>query len=781
MQQEPTCIISRTNKSVKEVGDVKKIPRSLVVLILVFSMAFPSVASMAASGDFPDVPKDHWAAARIVRMAQAGIITGFPDGTFRPSAQVTREEIVTMLVRAMRKEPTVSAIQTFSDVTSSRWSAGNIETAVAEGWVKGYPDGTFKPSNPITRSEMAVMVVRVLGKESEASKITEPCLMANDEEDVPSWAVGAMTFGYRAGFQFMTYREGRLAAPQANAARAEAAFALHQLRFPVGYGIQMTTRRDMDPTGFSALFTQLGATATAYAYMNEPFMGIAFKDDGSPVYYPRILKKVPSIENGLWKMLPGNKMEITYPMRSNLYWHDGEPLTAYDVEFSYKAFMNPNVPIISRAAYEKIEKLEVIDNHTFKITWKALYPHAALINHAVGGYAGIVSLPKHVFEEKYNQAVAKNTPDGWKEFQDYVANNPVLAGAFRLKDYKPGQQVVFEANPYYYMGKPNISTLVMKIIPDTSTFQAMIMNGQIDFVGVYMDVALNIEAQKLPGVSVEYSPSQDSVLYVGANYNDPADLSKPHPILSDIEFRKAMLHAIDREALNQVVFGGKHAVAHTWLASPRHPLYSMNGVTTYPYDPAKAKQILASRGWKAGSDGILVKDGLRASIKNVTPANSVPHEQAQMMIRDYLRQVGIEYVPNNMPWSTFSANYRRYRKFDTMMGDWGWNIFSEGDGFYLSSLTPSEANGWAGLNYYGWNNTENDKVINEVAVTIDPATRRRVNERHLQIFAEDLPILPLLVYMNATVYKSRVNEFNVPGLDPGSFENSFRWYFESGE
>ncbi len=760
---------------------MKKIPRSFVVLVLVFSLVFPSLTLTAPSGDFPDVPTDHWAAPRIRRMAQAGVITGFPDGTFRLDAQVTREEIVTMLVRATGRQPIVSSTAVFSDVSPSRWSAGNIERAVAEGWVKGYPDGTFKPTNPVTRSEMAVMVVRLLGRENEATKITEPCLMANDEEDVPSWATGAMTFGYRAGFQFMTYREGRLATPKANATRAEAAYALHQVRFPVGYGMQMTTRRDMDPTGFSALFTQLGGTATAYAYMNEPFMGIAFKDDGSPVYYPRILKTVPTIENGLWEMLPGNKMEITYPMRSNLFWHDGEPLTADDVEFAYKVFMNPKVPIVSKAPYEKIEKLEVLNEHTFRITWKELYPHAGLINPSVGGYAGVVSLPKHKFEDKYNLAVSKNTPDGWKEFQDYVANNPVLAGAFRLKDYKPGQQVVFEANPYYYMGKPNISTLVMKIIPDTSTFQAMIMNGQIDFVGVYMDVALNIEAQKTPGLSVAYSPSQDSVLYIGANYNDPADLSKPHPILADIEFRKAMLHAIDREAINQVVFGGKHEVAHTWLASPRHPLYSMSGVTTYAYDPAKAKQILASRGWKAGSDGILVKDGLRASIKNVTPANSVPHEQAQMMIRDYLKVVGIEYVPDNMPWSTFSANYRRYRKFDTMMGDWGWGIFSEGDGYFLSNLTPSDANAWGGLNYYGWTNAENDAAINEVALTIEPAARRKANERHLQLFSEELPILPLLVYMNANVYKSRMCEYSVPGLDPGSFENSFRWYFESGE
>jgi peptide/nickel transport system substrate-binding protein len=304
------------------------------------------------------------------------------------------------------------------------------------------------------------------------------------------------------------------------------------------------------------------------------------------------------------------------------------------------------------------------------------------------------------------------------------------------------------------------------------------MNGQIDFVGVYMDVALTLEAQNIPGLSVAYSPSQNSVLYIGGNYNDPNDLSKPHPVLGSKEVRKAIMHAIDRDALNYVVFGGKHQLAHTWIASPRHPLYSMEGVITYDYNPTKAKQILADAGWKAGSDGILVKDGVRAVIENVSPANSAPHEQAQMMIRDYLRAVGIEYKPNNMPWSTFSANFRRYRKFDTMMGDWGWNVFSEADGFFTSELIPSDGNAWAGLNYYGWSNAESDRLVRLAATETDPAKRKEYYKRHLQIFSDELPIMPLLVYMNATVYKSKMMEFNVPGLDPGSFENSFRWYFE---
>ncbi len=754
---------------------MRKVFRRIAALLVIALVMVPSVA-MASK--FPDVADTHWANARIARMAEAGVITGFPDGTFRPEATVTREELVTMLVRVTGSTPLTRSTSSFSDVATSRWSAGNIERAVERGWVLGYPDGTFKPANPVTRAELAVMVTRALGLTSEAAKILEPCLMANDEEDVPSWAIGAMTLGYRAGLQFLTYRQGRLAAPKSNATRAEAAFALHQIKFPVTTGQQMVTRRDMDPTGFSALFTQLGATATAYAYMNEPFAGIAFNNDGTPAFYPRVLKKLPTVENGLWKMLPNNKMEITYPLRSNIYWHDGVRLTAHDVKFAYEVFMNKNVPIISRAAYEKIEKVEVVDDFTFKITWKELYPHAWLINHSVGGYAGIISLPKHKFEAKYKDALAKDTTEGWKEFQEYVANNPVLAGAFRLKSYMPGQEVVFEANPYYYMGKPNIETLVMKIIPDTATFTAMIMNGQIDFVGVYMDVALTLEAQNIPGLSVAYSPSQNSVLYIGGNYNDPNDLSKPHPVLGSKEVRKAIMHAIDRDALNYVVFGGKHQLAHTWIASPRHPLYSMEGVITYDYNPTKAKQILADAGWKAGSDGILVKDGVRAVIENVSPANSAPHEQAQMMIRDYLRAVGIEYKPNNMPWSTFSANFRRYRKFDTMMGDWGWNVFSEADGFFTSELIPSDGNAWAGLNYYGWSNAESDRLVRLAATETDPAKRKEYYKRHLQIFSDELPIMPLLVYMNATVYKSKMMEFNVPGLDPGSFENSFRWYFE---
>jgi len=755
-------------------GKQVKKARFALALLLAVVMVLGCVPVAFAKGSFSDVADDHWAAQRISRMVDDGIIKGYDDGTFRPEEVVTREEFAALVVRALGLTLVNPAAPTFSDVPKTAWSYMEVETAAKQGYIKGYGGGLFGPQDLIKRADLALMLIRVLGLEGEAGSISSPCVLANDEVQIPDYAIGAMTLAYRAGVQLLTYRWGRLCAPNASATRAEAAYAIYGTKYrPTA--TQITFRRDMDPTGFCALFTQLGATATSYGYMVEPFVGMDLGADGSPVFYPRLIKRIPSVENGLWKMLSGGRMELTYELRENLYWNDGIPVTTADVEFALKAFMNTKVPILNRAPYEKIEKLEIVDPHVFKITWKEPYPYAWLINNSVQGYCGLVSLPKHFFETAYDQAVK----DGdWVKFQDYVSTNPVLPGPYRLKEYKPGQEVVFEPNPYYYMGAPNASKLVMKIVPDSASFMAMILNGSIDYGGIYMDLALQLDRQKPSGLALAYSMSQNSVLYIGGNYNDPKDLSKPHPVLADPKVRQAFLYAIDRDTINQVVFGGKHQVADAWIASPRHPLYTAGAAIHYEYDPAKANALLDELGWEMGSDGVRVKDGVRLSVENVTPAGSTGLEQVQMMVRDYLKQVGIEYKPNNMPWSAFSANFRRYRKFDTMMGDWGWNIFSEADAYYYSSVIPSEANSWGGLNYYGWQNAESDELVREASVTVDPAKRKELYAEHLRIFSEDLPIMPLLVYQNATFYREKLAEFKMPGFEPGTTENAYRWYKE---
>lgn len=112
---------------------------------------------------FNDIPAGHWATAEIAEAVSMGIIQGYPDGSFRPNGDVTRAEFATMLMRGIPVLPSTAPL-TFTDSdTIGSWAVGHVQQAVARGIIQGYPDGTFRPNANITRAEMITMVVRAAG------------------------------------------------------------------------------------------------------------------------------------------------------------------------------------------------------------------------------------------------------------------------------------------------------------------------------------------------------------------------------------------------------------------------------------------------------------------------------------------------------------------------------------------------------------------------------------------------------------------------------------------
>ncbi|WP_162341401.1 S-layer homology domain-containing protein [Paenibacillus paridis] len=183
----------------------------------------PQVKLTVSLGGTPIILKDiagHWAKAAIERGVTLGFINGYSDGTFRPNAQVTRAEFATMLVRALELK-TNSGVITFKDAGSiPKWAESYVATAAAAGIVAGYEDQTFRPSKPINRSEIAVMVARALKWPADS---TEKSTFA-DREQIPAWAEPAVAMAAQAGV--MKGRGANLFVPAANATRAEAATLL---------------------------------------------------------------------------------------------------------------------------------------------------------------------------------------------------------------------------------------------------------------------------------------------------------------------------------------------------------------------------------------------------------------------------------------------------------------------------------------------------------------------------------------------------------------------------
>jgi len=168
---------------------------------------------------YSDVPDSYWAAGVIKELCEKGILNGYPDGTFRPRNDITRAEFAKIMVVALGLAEENPATPTFSDVAPGDWYYGVVEAAAKAGLVKGYGNGLFKPNAKISRQEIAAILVRALGKQDEAAANANTMTSFKDDNDIASWARGSVVVAFNEGL-IKGYPNGTFG-PKKNAIRAE--------------------------------------------------------------------------------------------------------------------------------------------------------------------------------------------------------------------------------------------------------------------------------------------------------------------------------------------------------------------------------------------------------------------------------------------------------------------------------------------------------------------------------------------------------------------------------
>ncbi|MFC1540680.1 S-layer homology domain-containing protein [Candidatus Margulisiibacteriota bacterium] len=168
---------------------------------------------------FKDVPPGYWAKLPIEQLATLGIISGYPDGTFRPDGSITRAELVTLLMRTKSPVTGSGPPVGFNDVAASHWAAKYIAAAARDNVVGGYPDGTFRPGNAVTRAEVMAIIVRF-------AKLPGSTVAEVPFADVPGryWAIKDISLAKEAGY--LDYIRGANFSPKSQATRAEVAYIL---------------------------------------------------------------------------------------------------------------------------------------------------------------------------------------------------------------------------------------------------------------------------------------------------------------------------------------------------------------------------------------------------------------------------------------------------------------------------------------------------------------------------------------------------------------------------
>jgi peptide/nickel transport system substrate-binding protein len=475
---------------------------------------------------------------------------------------------------------------------------------------------------------------------------------------------------------------------------------------------------------------------------------------------PVLAEELPSVKKGTWKIDTQKKTMITvYKLRPGLTWHDGKPYTSKDFEFGWQIAKHPEFPMPDRLVPELISKIETPDDRTIVIHWNDLYNEAYAIQ-----YTHVRAFPRHLLQEAFAAGDMKafaNLP--------YWNKNFVGAGPYRVVEWDAGTRMELEAFKDFTLGRPKIERVTYKTVEDTNTNLAAVLAGEVDLCmrsTLSFDGAMILREQwEKPGKGKIYiSPASWSWL----------NLSRDNPWFSDVKVRRALLHALDREAMVQNLFKGEKIVSDVPLSRVRKSYKkALATATLYKYDPETAKKLLAEAGWKPGSDGVLVNSkGERMEFEFRVTAERRDHEQAQAIIADYWKKVGVRTNIKNLPNRLLNAAENRNRWPGAFIGTHNVTVEEWQERFHTKNI-PSAENKFALENVSGWNDPRKDAILDELNSIVTPARSEQLQLEFLKMFSDALPHLPLYYSPEVLVAKKGLTGIT-PRQESGG-QNSSSW------
>ncbi len=453
---------------------------------------------------------------------------------------------------------------------------------------------------------------------------------------------------------------------------------------------------------------------------------------------------LPTIENG--RAVPfeldkpndagGTKgIRLTYTLHPDAAWGDGTPVTTKDVIFTWKVGRTPQTGVANQESFRRILDIEAKDDKSFTLTIDRLSFNYNSIN-------GLDLLPAHL------EAAPMAEPAEYRHrtLYDTDPTNPGLYnGPYRVTQVAPGSHITLEPNAHWWGEKPAFKRIIVRVIENTAALEANLLAGDIDYIagelGLPLDQALAFEKRHGERFKIAYKPG---LIY------EHIDLMLDNPVLADIRVRKALIHAIDRQAIDRQLFGGKQPVAHSNV-NPLDWVYDKD-VPAYAYDPKQAAALLDAAGWTRGPGGIRQNaKGEKLTLDFMTTAGNRTRELVQQALQAQWRQVGIDARIRNEPARVFFGETVTKRKF-TGLAMYAWISAPESvpRTTLHSSQIPSAENGWSGQNNPGFRNDEMDTLIDRLEVELDREKRRPMWARLQAIYAEELPVIPL--YFRADAY-----------------------------
>ncbi len=442
--------------------------------------------------------------------------------------------------------------------------------------------------------------------------------------------------------------------------------------------------------------------------------------------------------------ISSDQKTVTFKLKPDLKWADGEPLTSADVLFTWQAVTDEKTASPYASDFQLVKKAETPDALTFRVTYAQTYAPA------LDSWAGLQILPKHLLQGKDLHTTS-------------FARNPVGSHYYKLDSWTHGENLKLSRNPNSVLGQARIDKLITRIIPDNSAQFLELMAGNIDYMGLDpIKYSRIIPARpELQQKLALYKELGNSYTYMGFNLK--------HKPFDDVRVRRAINYAIDK----QEIIDGVYLGLGINIASPYKPgtRWSNPALTPYPYDPAKARSLLQEAGFKdTDGDGILERDGKPFSFEIITNQNK-EREKSAVLIQRRLKDVGIDVKIRAIEWASFISRFIKTGDFDVVVLGWGLGLDPDQYNIWHSSQqAPGQ------FNFIGYQNPAVDKLLEQGRQELNPDKRMKIYHEFARILLEDSPIVYLSAGYGLTAIHQRVKGIDSPAPPAGIGHNSQDWY-----
>ncbi|OGA35369.1 MAG: peptide ABC transporter substrate-binding protein [Betaproteobacteria bacterium RIFCSPLOWO2_12_FULL_64_23] len=490
------------------------------------------------------------------------------------------------------------------------------------------------------------------------------------------------------------------------------------------------------------------------ATLLNPHFAVGTKDqEGSRIFYeplaawdadgdlvPILAAEIPSTQNG---GLAADGKSVTWKLKKSVQWHDGKPFTADDVVFTWEYASDPASATVSIGSYKDV-RVEKLDSHTVRVHLPKPTPFWA---DAFVSTRGMI-IPKHLFEA-YKGGKSRDAPTNLK---------PVGTGPYKFVDFKPGDMVRGQINTAYHEpNRPYFDSIEMKGGGDAvSAARAVMQTGEFDYawnMQVEDEILLRLEkdgkgrADIVAGGNVEFIQLNPTDPWTEVDGERSSAKSK-HPLFSDPAVRDALNMLVDRQSVQDHIYGRTGVATRNFLNNPQR-FRSKN--TKWEFDVDKANRVLEAAGWKRGSDGIRAKDGKKLKFVFQTSINA-PRQKTQAIIKQACQKAGIDLEIKAITASvffssdvgnpdTYSKFYCDMQMYTTTMTQPDPEVFMDQ---YVSWQVSAKENKWQGRNIARWRSEDYDKAYREAAGELDPVKRAALFMRMNDLVIEARVVIPVV-------------------------------------